>query len=286
VKKFALCVGILCAIGARAALAEELPTPPSGYITSNFAPYLPWSGFYVGANGGFGWGDSSANYSPNDAAAAAGTCGGAGHGTCLVSTDFMRHGPIAGGQIGYNWQITEHWLTGIEADYQWSGMSATSDSPLFHLGNVGNTLAAATQSVSSFGTVRVRMGMIIMSPLLLYGTAGLAVGRVSEQASIAGPGTGLVSLGGFSYSCIAGSPACFSGSSTKAMVGWSGGAGAEYAITSQITFKAELLYADLGPAKLNMVAQNTVAGTTPSSFTTAFPAVNFVIVRAGFNLRF
>jgi outer membrane immunogenic protein len=286
VKKFVLCVGILCTIGARVALAEELATAPSGYITSNYAPYLPWSGFYVGANGGFGWGDSSANYSPNDAAALAGTCGGTGGGTCLISSDFVRHGAIAGGQIGFNWQINSHWLTGIEADYQWSDMNATSDSLPFHLGNVGNTMAVASQSVDSFGTLRVRMGVIIANPLLLYGTAGLAVGRVSEQVTIAGTSAIPVSTGGFSYLCNPGGPSCFSGSSEKTLVGWSGGAGAEYAITSRLTFKGELLYADLGSVKMTAVSQNIVAGTAPSSFTAAFPAVNFVILRGGFNFRF
>jgi outer membrane immunogenic protein len=276
----------LCAIGARAALAEELATAPSGYITSSYAPYLSWSGFYVGANGGFGWGNSAANYSPNDAAARAGTCGGTGHGTCLISSDFNRHGAIAGGQIGYNWQINSHWLTGIEADYQWSGMSATSDSPPFHLGNVGTTVAVANQSVNSFGTLRVRMGVIIANPLLLYGTAGLAVGRVNEQVTIAGTSAVPVSTGGFSYLCNPGGPSCFSGSSEKTKIGWSGGAGAEYAITSRLTFKAELLYADLGPIKVTTVAQNMVAGTAPSSFTATFPAVNFAIVRGGLNFRF
>lgn len=284
-KKFVLCVSILCAIGARAALAEELATAPSAYITTGL-PYLMWSGLYVGVNGGYGWGDSAANYSPNDAAALAGTCGGIGRGTCLISSDFTRTGAIAGGQIGYNWQINQRWLTGIEADYQWSDMSATSNSPSFHLGNVGNTLAVANQSVDSFGTLRVRMGVIIANPLLLYGTAGLAVGRVSEQVTIAGTGAIPVSTGGFSYLCNSGGPSCFSGSSEKTMVGWSGGAGAEYAISSRITFKAELLYADLGPVKLTTVSQNMVAGTAPASFTAAFPAVNFVIVRGGFNFRF
>jgi outer membrane immunogenic protein len=280
-----LCVGIVCAIGAPAALAEELATAPAAFITTGL-PYLLWSGVYVGVNGGFGWGDSAENYSANDAAALAGTCGGTGRGTCPTSSDFVRHGAIAGGQIGFNWQISPNWLTGIEADYQWSDMNATTATPPFRLGNAGATMAVANQSVTSFGTLRARMGVVIANPLLLYGTAGLAIGRVSEQATIAGVSTVPVSLGGFSYLCNAGGSSCFSGSSEKTLIGWSGGAGAEYAITSQLTFKAELLYADLGPMKVTTVAQNTVPGTAPASFTAAFPAVNFVIVRGGVNFRF
>jgi outer membrane immunogenic protein len=267
VKKLVVCVVTLCAMGARAAPAEELVTAPAAFITTGL-PYLEWSGFYIGVNGGFGWGDSSANFSPNDAAALAGSCAGTAHGTC-VSSDFLRQGAVAGGQIGYNWQINPLWLTGIEADYQWSDMNATTNSSPFQLANVGTTMAVASQSVESFGTVRDRMGVIIIKPLMLYGTAGAAVGRVSEQVSIPVSGAGSVSSGGFSYLCSAGSPACLLGSSTKTMVGWSGGAGAEYAISSRLTFKAELLYADLGPSQLKTAAQNTAAGAPPSSFTTA-----------------
>lgn len=285
-RKLVAYIGAWFALGMSIAAAEELPFPPAAFVTTP-APYLDWSGIYVGINAGYGWGDSSVNYSPNDPAAMAGTCGGVGRGTCLISTDFLRGGPVAGGQIGFNWQPSALWLVGLEADYQWSGMSATADSPPFRLGNVGTARAVADQSVGSFGTLRARMGAIVAQSLLLYGTAGLAIGQVSEQVTIpnAFAGTG-VTAGGFSYLCTAGGPACFAGSSSRTQFGWSGGAGAEYALTTHLTLKAELLYVDLGPARISAAAPSTVPGTTPASFAAAFPAVNFAIVRGGFNLRF
>jgi hypothetical protein len=37
---------------------------------------------------------------------------------------------------------------------------------------------------------------------------------------------------------------------------------------------------------LGSLGARALAGTTPSSFTAAFPAVNFVMVRGGINFRF
>ena len=61
------------------AVADEMTMAPAAFITSP-ASSLTWTGFYIGGNGGFGWSSSSVSYSPNDAAAQAGTCGGVGKG--------------------------------------------------------------------------------------------------------------------------------------------------------------------------------------------------------------
>ena len=152
------------------ATAEEMAVPPSQFITSTRVPYLPWTGFYVGINGGFAWGNSSVTFSANDPAALAGTCGVAGSpkGQCINSVDFRRDGAVAGGQFGFNWQVNSHWLVGAEADYQWSNLDGSVSSS-FRLGNVGTTNMVASQTVDSFGTVRARAGVVLAPPLLLYG---------------------------------------------------------------------------------------------------------------------
>ncbi len=277
-KRSILCVTALLALGTASATAEEMATPPSQFITTK-VPYLAWSGFYAGINGGYGWGNSSVSYSPNDPAA---------HTNAIPSTDFHRNGAIAGGQIGFNWQFNSHWLAGVEADFQWSDFDGTGQSSS-HLTNIGSAATLSTmsanQTVSSFGTVRARMGAIIMNSLLLYGTAGLAFGQVHENLSMPAAATGALTSGSFSYSCIAGTT-CFAGSSSQTLWGWTAGAGAEYAITNNLTFKTELLYVNLGAPQLNAVAQSTAAGTSPSSFQASFAPVTFALVRAGLNVRF
>jgi outer membrane immunogenic protein len=287
VRKSCVCVTILLALGTADALADEMTSSPSFYITAPSSS-LPWTGVYVGIDGGYGWANPTVSYQPNDPAAQSGTCGGVGHGQCIPSTPFDMDGALAGGQIGFNWQINSMWVTGLEADYQWSNFQGAANL-LFQLGNVGTTSIVVNESVKSFGTVRARMGVIATNPLLLYGTAGLAFGQVSENLSVPNPravGSGSVSAGGFSYLCSAGGPPCFAGSSSKTALGWSGGAGAEYAITNHLTFKVELLYVNFGAPAVTAIAQNAVAGTTPSSFTASFSSVSVVSGRAGINFRF
>jgi outer membrane immunogenic protein len=275
------------AFGVAGAAADEMTVAPAAFITAPTGP-LHWTGFYVGANGGYGWDSSAVTYSPNDAASQAGTCGGVGRGKCIPDATFQMRGGLAGGQAGFNWQINSMWVTGVEADYQWANITAQGVSS-FHLGNVGSANTAtnmiANEAVKSFGTVRVRMGVEPANPFLFYGTAGLAFGQVSETFSTQSAGSGTLASGGFSYSCLAGA-SCFGGTSSKTLVGWTVGGGGEYALTSNLTFKAEVLFVDLGVPRATVVAQNTVAGTSPASFTATFLPAGFLVARGGLNLKF
>jgi outer membrane immunogenic protein len=282
-----LTLGAFGALGRVDADADEMTSPPAAVITAP-ASSLQWTGFYIGGNGGYGWSSSSVAYTPNDAAASAGTCGGVGHGKCIPGQDFLTRGPLAGGQIGFNWQINGLWLVGVETDYQWASLTGTATSS-FSLGNVGNTTMVADQSIKSFGTTRIRMGVILSNPLLLYGTGGLAYGQVSENFKVGNPvsaGSDSLASGGFSYVCSAGNPACFAGASSKTMIGWTVGGGAEYALTNNLIFKSEILYVNLGVPAGTVVAQGAAAGTTPSSFAANLSPAGFIVARGGLDFKF
>jgi outer membrane immunogenic protein len=291
VKKSIACIATLLAFGMTGAMAEEMAVPPSQFITAR-VPYLTWTGFYVGINGGFAWGNSSVAFTANDPAALAGTCGGAGapKGQCINSVDFRRDGAVAGGQFGFNWQVNSHWLVGAEADYQWSNLDGSVNSS-FRLGNVGATNMVASQTVDSFGTVRARAGVVLAPPLLLYGTGGFAFGQVHENLSVPGvankglPPVGGPPLGGFSYVCTIGT-ACFAGAASQTLIGWSAGAGAEYAITTNLIFRTELLYVHLCAPRVTTTATAVAAGTTPASIAANFSSVYFAVMRAGLNYKF
>jgi outer membrane immunogenic protein len=286
VKKSIACIAALLAFGMAGATAEEMAVPPSQFITSTRVPYLPWSGFYVGINGGFAWGNSSVAFAPNDPAALAGTCGGGGapKGQCITSVDFRRDGAVAGGQFGYNWQVNSQWLVGAEADYQWSNLDGSASSP-FRLGNVGATNMVASQTVDSFGTVRARAGVVLMPPLVLYGTGGFALGQVHENLRVPAVATSGLAAGGFSYACTVGT-ACFAGSASQTLLGWSAGAGAEYAVTSNLIFRTELLYVHLSAPTVTATATAAAAATAPASIAAGFSPVYFATMRAGLNYRF
>jgi outer membrane immunogenic protein len=286
VKKSIACIATLLAFGIANATAEEMAVPPSQFITAA-VPYLAWTGFYVGINGGYAWGNSSVAFTPNDPAAAAGTCGGGGapKGQCIGSVDFRRDGAVAGGQFGFNWQVNSHWLIGAEADYQWSNLDGSVSSP-FRLGNVGATNMVASQTVESFGTIRARAGVVLAPPLLLYGTGGLAFGQVHENLRVPAVATGGLSpAGGFSYACTIGTT-CFAGSAAQTLFGWSAGAGAEYAITTNLIFRTELLYVHLSAPTVTAIATAVAAGTSPASIAAGFSPVYFAVMRAGLNYKF
>jgi outer membrane immunogenic protein len=287
VNKSILCVSALIVLGTAAATAEEMASPPASFITRQ-APYQTWAGLYFGVNGGYGWGNSSVIYTPNDP----GTVAGLGAAGSVGQSGMRRDGPLTGGQIGFNWQFNSLWLAGVEADFQWSDFNGTAYSP-FHLAGVGSasTLStfAAEQTIQSFGTLRARVGAMPLESLLLYGTGGLAYGNVKESLNLATSATGgATGVGGlYSYKCTAGGPACFTGSPSQIRVGLAAGVGAEYAITTFLTFKTEFLYLYLeAPSGTATATALNTPGTIPSSFTASLGQVNAIIVRGGLNYRF
>jgi outer membrane immunogenic protein len=124
---------------------------------------------------------------------------------------------------------------------------------------------------------------LLLPSVVLYGTGGFAFGEVNENLSVPSVATGTLSAGGFSYSCTAGGAPCFSGSSSKMLVGWAGGAGADYAITSNLVFRTEILYVHLN-SNTPTVPATVVAN--PASFAVAFPPTYFVTARFGVYWRF
>jgi len=281
VKKRVLCAIACLTLGIAGAAADEMPTAPAVFVLGP-TDSLPWKGVYVGANGGFGWGRTSISYMGNDPASFT---------TAIPPMSAGTHGPAAGGQIGFNYQINQIWVAGAEADFQWASLKATQNS-IFGLAGIPaalpknpfNETLTLNETVNSFGTLRARTGVVPFNALYVYGTAGFAFGQFSESFTTAPGGAGKVAAGGFSYACVAGVP-CFSGSASRTGIGWTGGAGAELAISNNLTFKTEILYVSFGRTTANIVATGAVAGTAPSSFT-ATSAVNFSVVRLGVNYKF
>jgi len=257
-------------------------------------PAISWTGFYIGGNAGYGWGDDrTVTFTPNDPLAAIDTCGGANGGTCPPPTSFNISGALGGLQAGYNWQFNENWLTGIEADFDWSGIKGTGTSN-FILGNfIAGPKASnfvASQNLKWFGTIRGRLGFLPMNSLLVYGTGGFAYGRVDENVVLnSQPGPGDFGGGGFGFNCAAG-PNCFLGSSSRTATGWTAGGGVEYAVWSNVSLKVEYLYVNLGGGDaVNVVAASfPTQASKPSSFTANYSGtnLNFQMVRGGINFRF
>jgi len=150
-------VAALGLIAAGAASAADLPSRRGPVMAPVYAPVFTWTGFYVGANAGYGFGQlDSTNL---------GVIGGPG-GSFSDPDGF-----IGGGQVGYNYQMGQ-WVFGLEADFQGADLKAST----------GNTFAGfrASNELTYFGTVRGRVGYAI-DRFLPYVTGGFAYGQVKNK---------------------------------------------------------------------------------------------------------
>jgi outer membrane immunogenic protein len=110
-KKFLLgTVGVLALGMAAPALAADLAARPYTKAPAPYvAPIYDWSGFYIGANGGWGESHSCVDFLNAVGVAVAEGCG-------------SRSGGLIGGQLGYRWQASQ-WVFGLEAQGDWADLS-------------------------------------------------------------------------------------------------------------------------------------------------------------------
>ena len=242
-------------LAATSALAADLPARTYTKAPVIVDPGYNWTGFYVGANGGYSWGRANTSLTaPSPLPAIFPVAAFAPFRTNV-------NGGIAGGQLGYNWQVDPKWVLGLEGDAQWSGERSSSTltavGPRYGSSIVGipggtdfNAIITQTANLAYdlqwFATFRGRAGWLADPQTLLYGTGGLAVGgfRYAAQGTVAlqvfGPGLGGTTPGfGFTVPGAAAAQ-----SDTRA--GWTLGAGVERKITRNWSAKLEYLYLDFG----------------------------------------
>jgi outer membrane immunogenic protein len=110
-KKFLLGTVGLAALGmvTPASAADLAARPYTKAPPPMVAPIYDWSGFYIGANGG--WGESHNCVDFLDAT-----------GVAVAQGCRDRSGGLVGGQLGYRWQ-TSQWVFGLEAQGDWADLS-------------------------------------------------------------------------------------------------------------------------------------------------------------------
>ena len=257
------------AIGALAAInpafAADMPVKAPVYKAPVAAAYN-WTGCYLGGNVGYSWGRTKGDYNyPDLAPDPFGV-------TSAFSVSHHLNGVIGGGQIGCNWQTDRQWVLGLEADFQGSGeRDSNGFSDPFSDGE-GFAAHSIESKIEWFGTVRARAGYLITPTLLLYGTGGLAYGKVSifDTVTMASdPGRFIQSNGSTAIG------------DSKINVGWTLGAGIEGALLNwqNWTWKVEYLYLDLG--SLSGAGIDPLVGTF--SWNAKFTDN---IVRVGLNYKF
>src|SRR6266404_209737 len=104
-------IAVTAAIGGTTASAADLPVQ-APYLKAPVAMVYDWTGFYVGVNAGVGVGR---DYTRLAIPA----------GLSFEASYLNPQGGVAGGQIGYNWQLPRSafgsLVLGVEADLQGTG---------------------------------------------------------------------------------------------------------------------------------------------------------------------
>jgi outer membrane immunogenic protein len=152
-KKVLLVTASLIALGAAApALAADLAARPYTKAPAMIAAVYDWSGFYIGANGGWGSSHNSWDSVPPF------LVGGEGSHNAT--------GGVAGGQVGYRWQ-SGTWVFGVEAQGDWADLKGSNTSLVFP-GFVNNS------KVDAFGLFTGQVGYAANN-VLFYLKGGAAV---------------------------------------------------------------------------------------------------------------
>ena len=263
---------------AAADLPRKAPAPP-------VATAVPgWTGFYIGANAGGGWGRRDVDFSANDPATTLFFDPAVFDGAPPAASLDLS-GAVGGLQLGYNWQFSRRWLLGVETDFDWSGIKGSSANPGARFGTLP-IAAPVDEHIKWFGTVRARLGYLPADNLLAFVTGGFAYGRVGQSGSYVNNSTGASIIApGFNFSCSTGTT-CFAGSSDGTATGWTVGGGLEYAIWRHLTLKAEYLYVSLGSQSVTETALAFNPRTAPASFDANFGRTAFNVARVGLNYRF
>ncbi|MFG1480986.1 outer membrane protein [Xanthobacter sp. V4C-4] len=220
------------------------------------APAFSWTGFYIGAQAGYGWAknDFSNSRDPLNPTTIS-----------AVDAEYSLDGALVGGQIGYNYQINSI-VIGVEADAAWADISGSGA----YFNGVANSCIqsndACHSKIDALGTITGRLG-VAFDRVLVYGKGGAAWASVSHSAG----NTDLLAPA-FNYAADA--------NSTR--WGWTVGAGVEYAVTNNWSAKIEYNYVDLGSneARFNFA---------PATFINPYVATvdqSLQLLKVGINYRF
>jgi outer membrane immunogenic protein len=181
-------------LGALTALSPvQAADLPYAKAPSATATVYDWTGVYVGAFGGGGFGNHNVN-----------NTNGAPAPFANFTANYSSTGGLAGGEVGYNWQ-SGNYLVGIESDLFWSGIKG-NDASQFNAGAFPGVTAVDADNLRWGGTLRVRGGFTVDRWLMFF-TGGYAFGSIQHTNSPPGgvvdrfnvQGNGLTAGGGFAY---------------------------------------------------------------------------------------
>ncbi|MDO9058879.1 MAG: hypothetical protein Q7U92_07665, partial [Bradyrhizobium sp.] len=168
-KKFLLgTVGLVALSLSAPASAADMAARPYAKAPPMVAAIYDWSGFYIGANGGWGSSRKCWDFQVGGVFVAAEGCHDATGGT-------------VGGQVGYRWQASQM-VFGLEAQGNWADISGSRVSQQFIL-VPGDTISQS--NIRSFGLFTGQVGYA-WNNFLGYVKGGAAVTENRNEHRITG----------------------------------------------------------------------------------------------------
>jgi len=149
----------LLSFGIGASVAADLPRSMPTKAPAMVPLAYNWTGFYLGINGGYGWGSSDWS---------GGVVGGS-----------SPNGWLVGGTVGYNWQAPgSPFVFGLEGDLGWADFRDSFTN--------ATCVTGCETKLNWLGTARGRLGYA-WDRFMVYGTGGAAFGEVETNvAGLAG----------------------------------------------------------------------------------------------------
>jgi outer membrane immunogenic protein len=226
-----LIVASLVAAGCSAALTAAAGAADLSPVYNKGPVPIPftWTGAYFGGNAGYGFESSSNDIVLSDPSA--------------TTSGFTESGGFVGIQLGYNYQMGLLVL-GLEGDVQAANIKGSFNRVIDAAGDTLN----ASGNADEFGTIRARIGGAF-DHFLVYATGGAALGGISNTLDLTTTAGGLATL---------------QNDSTR--LGYTVGAGIEYAVDANWSIKGEYQYIAFGSESLSPI--NSTIATTSNSVTT------------------
>jgi outer membrane immunogenic protein len=260
------------------AFAADLPVkaiaapPPS--------PVTDWSGFYVGVHGGYGWNGTNDWETLNSEGG--GRLIGTSNFTGGNSWDAMKGG-LAGGQIGYNWQMNRV-VIGVQGDGSWADIKGSAGNPLnlrdHRCGFDGTTdqTAECRSTIRAMGNLTARAGYLATPSTLVYGKAGINWSSIDFQ---------VLNDVGFSGTCgPLGTTHPDYNVVNRVRAGATAGVGIEQRIWNNVTVFGEYDIVENGGTWINRNTGGTGTGGCTANFTSKTTIGATQIVKFGLNYAF
>jgi len=216
----------------------RVPELPALGRASEGAPGDNWTGLYVGGHYGFASADVSGTV----------TTSAGGYVSPTEAADYSDDGRIGGAQIGYNHQFDNRLILGVEGDFsvlnKGGAKTGTLPAEFPDLAAAGYLESETEYSLDWAATLRGRIGYSF-GRFMVYGTGGLALSQQSGTRT---------QYRSNRLTTAAPDPTStehyFSETDSATSLGWTVGAGVEYALANNWTLKGEYSYADYGSANL------------------------------------